>query len=176
MGLVQDFYEGRVVHPKGFTLEYVLGWDDGVLETEHSYIQWLFPLTEPSHAVRSSPVIGQEEIALFRADAGLRQKVARAFDRMLRFYGFAPAQGKAGDGSPAIVPSPDLPVRLGEWLTPGNHNFLRITRILKCLALLGFSREARSFLAALAGVRAGHPGVINDVTWRYWAEAAGPGE
>lgn len=173
MGLVLDFYEGRVVHPKGFTLDYVLGWDDGVLESEHSYIQWLFPLTEPSRAVRSSPLLEPQEIARFRDDPVLRQKVRRAFARMLGFYGFETISPGSAEDSPVVVPSPGLSFRLDEWLTPGNHNFLRITRILKSLVILGFSPEARAFLAALADLRGQHPGVIPDVTWKFWTEAAG---
>jgi hypothetical protein len=171
MGLVLEFYRGAVVHPKGFTLDYVLSWHDSVLESEHHYIQWLFPLTEPSQAARSSPVLVQEEIAEFTSNAELRLKLLRAFQRMLAFYGFSLEIPAFGGGRPKVVPTVDFLIRSGEWLTPGNHNYRRITRILKSLATLGLQPEAAAFLEALAAVYRDNRKIIGDGAWRFWTEA-----
>ena len=52
-----------------------------------------------------------------------------------------------------------------------NHNWLRITRVLRSLHLLGLPDEARAFFALLATVRQ----QIDPTTWRYWEAAARPG-
>ena len=58
------------------------------------------------------------------------------------------------------------------WLTPHNHNYLRITRILTSLGLLGLEDYARAFLAALAGVYAEYGSRIGPRTWEFWCRAA----
>src|SRR5881398_3367677 len=63
------------------------------------------------------------------------------------------------------------------WLSPGNHNHLRITRILRCLSLLGLEAEARAFFECLSEIYEDELSkpipAISDETMRYWREAAG---
>lgn len=59
------------------------------------------------------------------------------------------------------------------WLTPGNHNFLRITRILSSLATLGLGEHAEAFLHALNAVyRDEAQRVIPMDTLLFWQRAA----
>ena len=64
------------------------------------------------------------------------------------------------------------------WLTSGNHNFLRITRILHCLNVMGLSQEATAFYNALQQIytedAAKTRQVIGASTFGYWTEAASP--
>jgi hypothetical protein len=79
VGRILDFYSGKAfIHPLGFTIDYVWGWGWEVLETQHDYIQWLFPLATKSSAVPRSPVITPEEVEAFRRDPGLRQKLLKS--------------------------------------------------------------------------------------------------
>ena len=56
------------------------------------------------------------------------------------------------------------------WAYP-NHNWLRITRILRSLRLLGLEGESRSLYAWLdATYRSGRFPIPAD-TFRYWTEA-----
>ena len=48
MSRIIDFYNGTLLHPRGVSIEAIWTWDNGQLEYEHSYIQWLFPLPESS--------------------------------------------------------------------------------------------------------------------------------
>ncbi len=49
--------------------------------------------------------------------------------------------------------------RLRAWVTPGNHNFLRVSRILRSLALLGLRDEVgRPSSPCWSGLRRGRPG------------------
>jgi hypothetical protein len=58
------------------------------------------------------------------------------------------------------------------WLSPGNHNHLRITRIIRCLRLLGLETEAQAFYVCLAGIYEEHPKKITADTFRFWKSAA----
>ena len=98
MSRIVDFYRGDTRHPLGVSIETIWEWDDRQLEYEHTYIQWLFPLREPSRAVPGSPTITAAEVGEFRSDPELRERVLRSFRLMLGFYGFAmrPAADPAG--------------------------------------------------------------------------------
>ena len=58
------------------------------------------------------------------------------------------------------------------WLTPGNHNHLRITRIIKCLRLLGLEAEAQAFYEYLAGIYETQPHNITSEAFRFWSDAS----
>jgi hypothetical protein len=57
-------------------------------------------------------------------------------------------------------------------LTPNNHNFLRLTRIMKSTTLLGLPSYAQALLACLEDLYAGEAGAtIGPRTMRYWRQA-----
>ena len=165
MGMILDFYLGKNVHPDGFTIEQVWSWNDQRLEFTHSYIQWLFPSTVPSQAVPGSPVIMQSDIQKFRSDPELRRRFARSYATMLTFYGFT-----VQDGS--IVRAGNFAERSRNWVTPSNHNFLRMTRILKAMMLFGFEQGARNFYNALHQVYCDSPMIVGDKTLGFWMRAS----
>jgi hypothetical protein len=171
MSRVLDFHRGELRHPSGVTIESIWGWHHGRLEHEHTYIQWLFPLRDPSRAVPDSPTITESEVREFNRDPALRDRVLRSFRLMLGFYGFTmgPAANAAGGGT--IMPAPDFAATSRTWLTPGNHNHLRITRILKSLCILGLRPEAREWFAALQRVYAANADKIGNVTYDFWRKA-----
>ena len=146
--------------PSGYTLRQVLEWPDGEWEDRHDFIQWVFPTDEPSMYNSNAPVLDAATVARFRADPLMRQRLRRGFDRWLSFCGVA----RTADGLAFDNPNP------GVW-GRANHNWLRITRILRSLNLLGLPDEARAFFALLATVRQ----QIDPTTWRYWEAAARPG-
>jgi len=152
------FYADGGLDARGRRLEEILAWDDAALEAVHDYIQWLFPLPEPSAFNPAAPLPTHADIAAFRANPALRARLLAALARMRRFYGLAGEDAQAA-GQRA-------------WLTPGNHNFLRITRILRSLTLLGCAPEARALLGELERLAAGPAGtVIGERTLRFWREA-----
>jgi hypothetical protein len=142
-------------------------WDVRQIEGLHSFIQWLFPLNEPSANDLKAPILSEAEITEFRTDAKVRANMMMSFRMMLNYYGFA----LAADGR-SIAPSPDFEAKSG-WIYPSNHNFLRITRILKSLMLLSFQDEARMMFAALKEVYLTHRIYIGPVTYKYWCNAVG---
>ena len=94
------------------------------------YIQWLFPTKQASQFNPNAPLLNDQDIAEFAKDKKLRDKLLASFDLMLNFYGF-------GRDGLSIFHSDDWDTKSTNWIKPGNHNFLRITRILMSLSLLG---------------------------------------
>ncbi|MGE3534884.1 MAG: opioid growth factor receptor-related protein, partial [Parachlamydiales bacterium] len=63
--------------------------------------------------------------------------------------------------------------RQAVWLTPGNHNHLRITRILFCLNALGLQRDAQAFIQILNDLSQNEGrNAIDATTLQYWRNAA----
>jgi hypothetical protein len=171
MGRAVDFSGGTILHPGGVRLEDVWQWTNGQFEFEHAYIQWLFPLPDRSKAEPDSPILTTKDMERFNASTELRDKLLRSFKVLLRFYGFTFRYETEECINPIIEPSDHFDQRAKTWLNSNNHNYLRITRILRCLTLLGLSREAREFFAALQRVYIHHTGEIGSYTYDFWKNA-----
>ncbi len=157
------FFEGAAPDDRGRFLSDILRLDDAALEYTHDFIQWLFPMRERSGANPSAPRLDDDAIAAFRLHPRLQARLRRAFDRMMAFYGLQ----WEGDG---IVPSPDFAQR-SHWVTPGNHNHLRLTRILTSAHTLGLETEARALLECLLAIGSSQRHAISETTIRYWKAA-----
>jgi hypothetical protein len=137
------------------------------LERHHDYIQWLFPLPEPSGANPDAPLLSAGDIACFTSDQALRRMLVRSFELMLQFYGL---ELEGGD-DPAVVRGEGFVARSNVWLTHGNHNFLRISRMLRSLSLVGCARYSSAFLDFLEDIYAENPDTIGQTTLEYWRRA-----
>jgi hypothetical protein len=166
------FYGGGAPDDRGRSLGEILKFDDDRLEHAHDFIQWLFPLPERSGANPSAPVLDDAAISAFRTRSELRAALCRSLDRMLAFYGFA----WSGD---RIVKSATF-LQRSDWLSTGNHNHLRLTRMMRSLNLLGERQAALALFDALSDVydeeRRTRRSRISDRTFYYWklATEAGP--
>ncbi len=142
---ILHFYRGGEDY-KGRTLDGIIAQDDQQLEWHHDFIQVLFPLREASIFNTSAPILNQAVIDAFRNDDALQTNLLRALDCMLAFYGFKRLKGGK------IIRTSSFAIKARNWLTPGNHNFRRISRILQCLTLLGLPNQAGWFYCALIRV------------------------
>jgi Opioid growth factor receptor (OGFr) conserved region len=158
------FYRGEAPDHLGRMLEDILRWNDNKLEAGHDYIHVLFPLLEPSAHIPTAPVLDAATLAEFHKDPAIQKNLVRAFQVMLRFYGF-----ELDTGNRAISPAVDFRAKAADWLFVGDHNHLRITRILKCLHACGLHDHAAAFLEALLAVA--EPGRVSDETLGYWKRA-----
>lgn len=170
-GQIIEFYRGTAPDHRGRFLAEIQQWPDERLESVHDFIQWLFPLLEPSPVNPLAPVLDEAAIDAFHASPELHGNLKASFARMAQFYGF-----KILPGPPvALERAATFAGQAANWLHPYNHNHLRITRILKCLSLLGLGAEARAFfdcLAELYGEEQHHPRPrISRETFRYWQSA-----
>jgi hypothetical protein len=153
---------------RGRSLADIRAFDTARLEGTHDFIQWLFPLPEPSGASAHAPILSRDDIATFAADPALREELRKSLDVMLAFYGLA-RTGSADTA--AVARGPNYAERSREWLDR-SHNFLRISRILRCLALLGCRPEARAFLACLEEIVRENGWAVGSDTLGYWRRAA----
>jgi hypothetical protein len=153
----------------GRTHAAILAWDDVRLEQVHDYIQWLFPLPERSGANPSAPLLDPESIAAISADPSMQARLRAGFVRMVAFYGFEQRQGELIEGAGFAQAAEN-------WMSPGNHNHLRITRMLRSLRVLGLDAEAAMFWRALDALyrkdsEAGRRR-ITERSFAYWKQAA----
>lgn len=169
---ILDFYSGEAPDDRGRHLSEIQGWPDDRLEVVHDYIQWLFPLPEPSPVNPAAPLLNAATIREFHARPELRERLRASFLRMLRFYGLELREG-------LVTRAANFAERSPNWLWPGNHNHLRITRILRCLHLAGLEPESTAFFDSLRSIydeqRAQPYPAITAETFRFWSNAAGSG-
>jgi hypothetical protein len=153
----------------GRRFDEILGWDDARLEMVHDYIQWIFPLPEPSGANPWAPVLDAATIAAIRGDVEMQGRLRAAFLRMLAFYGLA-LQGDR------VVEDLRFSVASRNWLHAGNHNHLRLTRMLRSLRVLGLEHEAGALWEALRSLheRESEAGrrTITEETVAFWRKVA----
>ena len=159
-----EFYRGRAADAAGRFIADVWTWDDDRLEAVHNYIQWLFPLPEPSAYNYRAPLLTAEDIQAFHADETLRARLRQSFERFLQFLGLQESGG-------AVVDGPNLAERIADVWDGQNHNWLRITRVLRCLTLLGLTAEADALFRWLAECHQQRrfPGLA--ASFPYWQEA-----
>jgi hypothetical protein len=162
------FYRGDGRDHRGRLLSHVRQYAFDDLERHHDYIQWLFPLPEPSGANASAPLLSQDDIAAFAAGDSLRKALLESFELMLQFYGL---ELVGAEGNLQVVRGGNFDERSRSWLTSGNHNFLRISRILRSLSLLGLRGYAAAFLRVLEDIYAEQAQVIGATTMGYWRRA-----
>ena len=140
------FLTGAGVNGSGRTFDAIIAFDNAAIEHHHDFIQWLFPLDEASRAVPGSPVLDEATIAALHGSAIAQNRIARASERMLRFYRDTTA-----------------------WRRPFDHNHLRITRIIKSLRILAGAVAADTFKHAIVDLAADAP--IDPTARRFWDRA-----
>lgn len=157
------FHLGHTPGPRNLTHAATLALPDHLLESRHDYIQWFFPLPERSPFNPTAPPLTPAVIAAFRCNPALRDALLAAFLRMLVFYGLGWEKGVA------VRDDARWERASRRWWFGFGHNHLRITRILRCLRVLGLEEVAGGFLVGLEGLRGwGGPG---ERSWMFWDRA-----
>ena len=110
---IADFIVGKQTDCLGRTLQEIWTFDDTAIERSHDFIQWVFPLTEPSKAVPTSPTLLETDITAIRSSQTAQNNMKRSADWFIEF-----------------LTKNDL------WLRRNNHNHRRISRAIKSLRLL----------------------------------------
>lgn len=152
MSELLDFYLNNGTDVEGRKISEILIQNDAYFEFEHSYIQWLFPLTEPSNFNPDAPLLTDEDILLFRVNPDLRNNLRNSLVRFLEFLGIENDTYKKS------------------MFEHANHNWFRITRVLKSLRLLGLENEAVAFYKLLNKIHE-EDGLVSENSFSYWKEA-----
>jgi hypothetical protein len=162
------FHSGTGTDDRGRSIHDVHAFSMDELERNHDFIQWLFPLFERSSANPAAPVLDEHSAGVLRRDHAIRRRMRRSVEVMLDFYGFT----LETDGERLLVRrAATFEERAAVWLTPGNHNFLRLTRILRSLSTLDEAPLARAILQCLEEIAAGNAAIVGERTLRFWRDA-----
>lgn len=140
-----SFYKGQSGPHDGIWA--VLNFSDEALEESHDWVQWVFPNRELS-AYADSPLLNDEIVQELKEPIYLTAILAA----YARFCGFLHLK----DETP-------------HWMTPGNHNFRRITRVLKFLIEVNQRNLAEVLYGEVVKASERNPGVVNEITMNYWA-------
>ena len=153
MSKLTEFYDETGEDDEGRKIHEIWMQNDAYFEFCHDYIQWLFPLQEPSNFNPDAPLLTDEDIQVFRANPDLRNNVRNSLVRFLDFLGI----------------KNDTTYNKLMFEFP-NHNWFRITRVLKSLRLLGLESEAIAFYKFLKKIHE-EDGLVTDNSFSYWKEA-----
>lgn len=121
---------------------------DQQMETTHDYIQWVFPLNEPSSASPDAPVLEQGEIAL------IHKSSIAAHNLNVSANWFC-----------------DFLKRNAHWRVAHDHNHLRITRMIKSQRLLLGETAANAIREKILQLAAPSTGQISENSLAYWRNA-----
>jgi hypothetical protein len=145
---IVDFITGAGTDYKGRTLGFILAQDDGWLETDHTWVQWVFPLPEPSLFNPNAPIADVETYMTIRKSANIDMAVDR-FEQFLQLN----------------------KMHRPWWFKQGDHNQLRISRLLRFLDLILHSTDALRachLRIALRTLTVRYPDGVSDHTLHYW--------
>jgi hypothetical protein len=138
------FYNGEIESvPDGDFIDNIhLKWKGKYqkLEVHHGYIQWLFPIREHGMNSESQP-LQAHEIEKMKEKPEIIERILRSYDLILHFYGLVVADKTTG-----VLQRGDNWENQFYNLNTHSHNFLRITRILKCLGEFGYEHYKKPFL------------------------------
>ncbi|KAL4225057.1 Opioid growth factor receptor-like protein 1 [Mactra antiquata] len=138
------FYQNEI-HSRpavGYKIEDMLQWfgDYEKLERNHTYIQWLFPITESSGMNYQAQRLYDHEAEYIKTHEELKNRVFQSFEMMLDFYGMAIVNGEFCRNET------NWEARYTH-LNESFHNRMRITRIIRCLGEVGYEKLQTKWLS-----------------------------
>lgn len=167
--VIVGFYLSQRPDSSGRMIEDIWSWDYQKLEYTHDYIQWLFPLKQKSRFNLKAPVLNDEVIRAFITNERLKIRLSESLKVMLRFYGLQCNEHGLADIE--ITKSDEYQERKSNWVEQKNHNYLRITRILTSLSILGLENYAQAFFKCLSQIYTEESKNIGSETYAYWKSA-----
>ncbi len=174
--LFQGFYADQCLGDiKNRSFKDMIEMSNHQLEKSHDIIQWLFPLDEPSLHNPNAPLLNKallEEINSKIWAYAYRSSFEQAWKRFMFFLRSAPddwgmfskeawEMQKPYEGKP-------------QWITPRNHNYLRITRVIKSATLFGRKDLATLMYQYACEKYEEYPGIIGTTTKQFWDNAILP--
>jgi hypothetical protein len=146
--MIVGFLEGKAPDHRGRILAMLLQQTDHQAEATHDYIQWLFPLDEPSRSVNGAPVLTELDIDEIRQSSLAQANLAKSARWFLGFL-----------------------ERNNHWITKYNHNHLRITRVIKSLRLLASDEAADEFRNKVLAAAGDKLNLVDQKARGFWANS-----
>jgi len=156
---IAEFLRGFTPDHRGRHFGEMLIFSDEKLEQCHDQIQWMFPLHEYSNHADTYPVITKsfiEQSRNFNVLHDMQCNLILGKERMEKFYGI-------------VKDDKDID-KQRKWCRDGNHNLLRITRIIRSLRLFGLETIAQEFYSN--ALEAADYFGISQRTLDFWKKAA----
>ena len=142
------FLKGKTPDHRGRILAMLLQQTDHQAEATHDYIQWLFPLDEPSRSVNGAPVLAELDIDEIRQSSLAQANLAKSARWFLGFL-----------------------ERNNHWITKYNHNHLRITRVIKSLRLLASDKTADEFRDKVLVLAGDNLNLVDQKARGFWTSS-----
>lgn len=146
--MIVQFLAGYGKDHKGRTLPEIRISPNWKLEREHDFIQWMFPSDIQSEFFDKAPVLMPDDIAFIRMSPTIQEQIGLSLTRMMEFY-----------------------EKDDYWITQKNHNFLRLTRILRFLWLANKKHEYVCLSKILDDIYTDYFDVIGEETFYFWKNA-----
>lgn len=144
-----DFYSGKSPNTDGLYFSDILKMSDEEFEAGHTFIQWLFPTKEPSKFNKDAPLLDKETIDKMFVSPECEGNLWKATIRFMNFLTNTEAN----------------------WITPNNHNFLRITRVISSLTQMESEPLAFIIFNLVMYYASLYPEIINTNTIGFWEGA-----
>jgi hypothetical protein len=183
-----DFYLENGRNSDGVMLSNIMEWNDGQWEYDHSFIQWLFPLKTPSNFNPDAPLLSNSDIELFKENCKLQNNLLLAFAKFTEFLGLKMVLygGDLKEKEQVFlkVQQPRFLLKVncklekdeklwkekeGIWKYQ-NHNWLRITRVIASLKLLGLDGVAEAFFSCIKQLY--NEGYGSPESFAHWQKAS----
>ena len=145
---IVGFLEGKTPDHRGRTLSMVLAFSDERAEQTHDYVQWLFPLDEPSESVQGAPVLSDLDIDEIKKSPAAQANLIKESVWFFQFLN-----------------------RNQRWIAKYDHNQLRITRAIRSLRLLVGDIEADNFRQSIFDYLGEDVDLIGEKAKSYWKSA-----
>ena len=145
---ILHFLEGVIPDGRGRTLSIIMAFDDQAIESTHDFIQWIFPLDEPSRSHPGAPVLDLFEIEEIKSSDVALENLMQSADW---YFGFLQ--------------------RHDHWIRQYDHNHLRISRAIKSLRLLVSDEVADRYRAAILDFLGGSISAISVRSREHWLNA-----
>jgi len=144
----------------------------GLLEAHHGYIQWLFPIREDGLNSQAQ-ILQPHEAKAILSDPVKQSRVVRSYELMLDFYGM-----KLVDQTTGALGRSDGWKERYRNLNSSFHNYLRITRVLKCLGEMGLEHLKKPFVEFVLSEIYENGELVNchESCVKYWCEVIRSGE
>lgn len=165
---LQKFYRNEMINTESIYLNDMWNLSPVDMEKKHDFIQWMFPTMEQSFYNKKAPVLSYYELEVLKHDSVVMQNFQKSIAVFLDFLGIELLSNQR------VRLGKDFEYKSQNWLTPRNHNYKRITRLLTFLRLFEFDTIADNLMELLNVLYNQNRNVISIDTYTFWEHAAQP--
>ena len=147
---IENFLSNKEPDFKNRFLQDIWNYSDEEIEHTHDFIQLLFPLNEESSAVSNAKYLDSRKVIQdIKSNKSAKENIVKSSQWFLSFL-----------------------ERNSHWKRRHDHNYYRISRIIKSLRLLVSDEDADMFYKSfMLLIDEEHKAKINSITLNYWENA-----